>query len=221
MTSETGSMDATPEQLDSAAEPVDSATEPGDGAIDGATEGGTTEPEPDPLPPPPPSLVRPYINKVTGEIRDIDDLVIYGWTVAGNPKAEQWEPYTPPEPPVPPPTPNWEHFEDAALGSDSLKQLVPQIGETSPVALTMLGGALLRAKTGDVADFLRVWKRILDDLAAAGTPIDSATFDGFVRVATDCNLPEAFIYALQGQTPPKPELELGTPTPDAPAEPEA
>lgn len=160
------------------------------------------EPEPEPVPPPPPSFVRPYINKVTGEVRDLDDLIIYGWTIAGNPKADNWEPYTAPEPPAPPPVADWERFEDLALDSDSLKEIFPRIGEINPVASAMLGASLLKAKGGDTTDFLRVWKKILTDLANNNIPVPTETLEGFVAVAKACNLPEAFVYALQGMVPP-------------------
>lgn len=164
-------------------------------------------PEPEPVPPPPPSFIRPYINTQTGEIRDLDDLLIYQWQQANNPKADYWEPYTPPPPPEPEPVANWEQFEDLALDSDSLRQLFPRIGEINPVALTMLGPALLKAKSGDTNDFLRVWKRILQDLANGGIPVPEETLTGFVNVAIACHLPEAFIFALQGLVPPTPVIE--------------
>jgi hypothetical protein len=164
-------------------------------------------PEPEPVPPPPPSFVRPYINTQTGEIRNLDDLLIYQWQQANNPKADYWEPYTPPPPPEPEPVANWEQFEDLALDSDSLRELFPRIGEISPVALTMLGAALLKAKSGDTTDFLRVWKRILQDLANGGIPVPQETLEGFVNVAIACHLPEAFVFALQGLVPPTPVIE--------------
>ncbi len=37
-------------------------------------------------------------HKITGEVREIDDVAMAAWVAAKNAKAEAWEPYTPPPP---------------------------------------------------------------------------------------------------------------------------
>jgi hypothetical protein len=157
-----------------------------------------TQPEEEPPPPPPPSFVRPYVNSNTGEVRELDDVLIFWWKQSGNPKGDEWSIYEPPAPPEPIPAADWESFEQQALSSSSLKQIFPKITEVNPVAMSLLGAALLKAKGGSSDDFARIWLKIITDTEAAGFPLPVDLLETFVNVAKAYHLPEEFVNALKG-----------------------
>jgi hypothetical protein len=92
-----------------------------------------------------------YRNTVTGEIRDLDPDLIAAWQAAGNPKAQQWEPYTPPPPPPPPPpAPDWIGFYDALISSTVYAIVLAQATQSTELVAYMvaLSAALADAKAG-------------------------------------------------------------------------
>ena len=92
---------------------------------------------------------------------------------------------------VPPPT-DWPRFKRIALGSDSLNSILVAAYQSVPVAAGALAPALMRAESGDHADFAAAWAAI--NRAVAVPPEVVA---GFVAVAQACNLPPEFVAALQ------------------------
>ena len=81
-----------------------------------------------------------YRNTATGEIRDLDDVLIANWRAAGNPKSQQWEPFTtPPEPPPPPPSPDYVTFYGSLLTSTAYQSVLQQaMTSTSPALATTI-----------------------------------------------------------------------------------
>ena len=96
-----------------------------------------------------------YRNTATGEIRDLDDVLIANWRAAGNPKSQQWEPFTtPPEPPPPPPSPDYVTFYGSLLTSTAYQSVLQQaMTSTSPALATtiaVLASAIGEAMAGRV-----------------------------------------------------------------------
>jgi hypothetical protein len=101
-----------------------------------------------------------------------------------------------PVPPPPKPTPDWSTFKVTALNSDSLNAILAEAFQAAPVAAASLAPALLRAESAGPADFAAAWSAI-----CAAVPVPPEVIGGFQQVATDCNLPDEFIAALQPVAP--------------------
>jgi hypothetical protein len=141
-----------------------------------------------------------YRNTATGEIRDLDDALIASWQAAGNPKAAQWEPFTPPPEPLPAPTPDWAPFRGGLLISPDVAALMgaARVAGCEP-AVTALPVALEKAQSGNMGDFAACWALVARDGTASPELIAQ-----LVATAEACNLPEAFVAALQPIATPEP-----------------
>lgn len=132
-----------------------------------------------------------FKNINTGEIRDLPLELVDAWIASGNPKASVWEAWEVVPPPILPEA-NWAQFKDVALNSSTLKSIMLQAYEVSPVAAGALAAALLRAEQGDYADFAASWNTITQAVIVSPEAIA-----GFVGVAQTCNLPAEFIAAFE------------------------
>jgi len=90
------------------------------------------------------------------------------------------------------PPPDWPRFKRVALGSDILNQILVAAYQSVPVAAGALASALLRAESGDCADFAAAWSAI-----TRAVPVSSDVTAGFAGVARACSLPTEFVAALQ------------------------
>lgn len=92
----------------------------------------------------------------------------------------------------PPPTPDWAAFKTVALNSATLNQILVAAYQSCPVAAGALAPALLRAEGNGSGDFAAAWATI-----CAAVPVAPDVIAGFQQVAKSCNLPDAFVEALQ------------------------
>jgi hypothetical protein len=90
------------------------------------------------------------------------------------------------------PPPDWARFKRVALGSDTLNAILATAYQSVPVAAGALASALLRAESGDCADFAAAWSAI-----TRAVPVSSEVAAGFAGVARACSLPSEFVAALQ------------------------
>ena len=90
---------------------------------------------------------------------------------------------------------DWPRFKRIALGSDTLKAIAIAAHPTEPIAAGALSASLYEAEKGDIADFAGAWK-----LVCAAANVTPEVVAGFVSVAEACNLPAAFVAALQSFT---------------------
>jgi hypothetical protein len=93
--------------------------------------------------------------------------------------------------PTPPPAPDWSTFKVTALNSSSLNAIVANAFQAAPVAAASLAPALLRAEEQGPSDFAAAWSAI-----CAAVTVPPEVIAGFQQVATACNLPDAFVAAL-------------------------
>jgi hypothetical protein len=99
---------------------------------------------------------------------------------------------------IPPaPIPDWATFRGGLLISPEVAALMGAARESGcEPAVTALPVALEKAQTGGVGDFAACWALVARDGAASPELIAQ-----LVATAEACNLPEAFVAALQPPTP--------------------
>ena len=97
--------------------------------------------------------------------------------------------------PAPVLVPDWPTFKAQAIESAGLNAILADALVEVPVAASALASAVLRAEQGDISDFRASWLAICSAVPAA-----AAAAPGFQQVATACNLPAAFVAALEPET---------------------
>jgi hypothetical protein len=141
-----------------------------------------------------------FQNISTGEVREIDDGLMAAWIAAGNPKAQEWAPYTPAPPEPAAPVPDWTDFTGWLYGFPAMAEAMATARASSdpqgePVT-TGLPTAMNEARANqDYPVFAMSWAVFL---AASG--LSPEHLAEIVAKATACHLPEPFIEALQPPT---------------------
>lgn len=114
-----------------------------------------------------------------------DGTLTRGWRI---------DPIEPPPPPQP--AADWARFRDEVLNSKELLQVLGEAtqhpdGEVRARA-SMLVPLYLLAEGNGVAPFRDTWRHLVTAL-----PVPAEIVEGAITAATNCNLPEEFIQALQ------------------------
>lgn len=118
---------------------------------------------------------------------DLNGAATYGWE-------QQPIPPVPPIPPAPPRA-DWLTFKAAVLRSTTVNQALAAAYQVAPVAAAALAPSLAMAERGQPDEFAVVWGAIIQATAVA-----PAELVGLAALAEACNLPEAFVEAVNPPT---------------------
>lgn len=133
---------------------------------------------------------------------DLNGTATYGW---------QQQPIPPA-----PPRADWLTFKAAVLRSTTVNQALAAAYQMAPVAAAALAPSLSMAERGNPDEFAVVWGAIIQ-----ATAVPPAELVGLAALAEACNLPEAFVEAVNPPTGMvRARDEFGRFIPDDPATPE-
>ena len=121
------------------------------------------------------------VNITDPDADDIAGTVTYGW---------QQQPIPPA-----PSRADWLTFKAAVLRSTTVNQALAAAYQVAPVAAAALAPSLAMAERGQPDEFAVVWGAIIQATAVA-----PAELVGLAALAEACNLPEAFVKAVNPPT---------------------